>query len=196
MCWATGVRNAGSDTMLIYVEPQDCLSKRALMERGDTPMKAPVLVYPTSVRTRSISGYICWSIPSLHKGSFERQSWGSTYINRQDRTTCDKGYVVGVEHIAVTNRPAIPVTPVIVFRSDQSTGFALIPLSEVLIKSGKLENDITLSSTDLFHSPSGFVHLSLSYTGASADVIAIPPPAPAGATPDSELPDVTSQIFE
>ncbi|KAL4557348.1 hypothetical protein LXL04_035524 [Taraxacum kok-saghyz] len=29
-----------------------------------------MLVYPTSVRTRSISGYICWSIPSLHKGSF------------------------------------------------------------------------------------------------------------------------------
>ncbi|KAL4559218.1 hypothetical protein LXL04_031352 [Taraxacum kok-saghyz] len=53
MCWATVVRNAGSDTMLIYVEPQyylskralleiyvepqDCLSKRALVERRDTP---------------------------------------------------------------------------------------------------------------------------------------------------------------
>ncbi|CAH1426352.1 unnamed protein product [Lactuca virosa] len=70
----------------------------------------------------------------------------------------------------------------------QLLGFALIPLSEILIKNGKLENDFTLSSTDLFNSPSGFVHLSLSYTGASPDVIAIPPPLPVkGADADSEL---------
>nr|KAJ0207734.1 hypothetical protein LSAT_V11C500231710 [Lactuca sativa] len=74
------------------------------------------------------------------------------------------------------------------YLEDQLLGFALIPLSEVLIKNGKLENEFTLSSTDLFHSPSGFVHLSLSYTGASPDVIAIPPPLPAkGAADDSEL---------
>lgn len=65
------------------------------------------------------------------------------------------------------------------YLEDQLLGFALIPLSEILIKNGKLENEFTLSSTDLFHSPSGFVHLSLSYTGASPDVIAIPPPLPA-----------------
>ncbi|KAI3688601.1 hypothetical protein L2E82_46287 [Cichorium intybus] len=74
------------------------------------------------------------------------------------------------------------------YLEDQLLGFALIPLSEILIKNGKLENEFTLSSTDLFHSPSGFVHLSLSYTGASPDVIAIPPPCAAkGTTTDSEL---------
>ncbi|CAI9287413.1 unnamed protein product [Lactuca saligna] len=70
----------------------------------------------------------------------------------------------------------------------QLHGFALIPLSEIIIKNEKLENDFTLSSTDLFHSPSGFVHLLLSYTGASSDVIDILPPLPVkGATADSEL---------
>ncbi|KAG8472484.1 hypothetical protein CXB51_034279 [Gossypium anomalum] len=32
-------------------------------------------------------------------------------------------------------------------------GFALVPLSEVLLKNGKLEKEFSLSSTDLFHSP-------------------------------------------
>lgn len=75
------------------------------------------------------------------------------------------------------------------YLEDQLLGFALIPLSEVLVKNGKLEKEFTLSSTDLFHSPSGFVDLSLSYTGASPDVIAIPPPVPTtkGTPNDSEL---------
>ncbi|KAJ0578566.1 putative C2 domain-containing protein [Helianthus annuus] len=74
------------------------------------------------------------------------------------------------------------------YLEDQLLGFALIPLSEILIKNGKLENEFTLSSTDLFHSPSGFVHLSLSYTGASPDVIAIsPPPAGERVATESEL---------
>ena len=33
-----GEEAAGSDTILIYVEPKICLSKRALVERGDTPI--------------------------------------------------------------------------------------------------------------------------------------------------------------
>ncbi|KAG5138460.1 hypothetical protein JHK82_023191 [Glycine max] len=59
------------------------------------------------------------------------------------------------------------------YLEDQLLGFALVPLSEVLVQNGKLEKEFSLSSTDLFHSPSGFVQLSLSYTGASPDVMAI-----------------------
>ncbi|KAG8658290.1 uncharacterized protein LOC110608294 [Manihot esculenta] len=60
------------------------------------------------------------------------------------------------------------------YLEDQLLGFALVPLSDVLIKNGKLEKEFSLSSTDLFHSPAGFVQLSLSYSGASPDVMAIP----------------------
>ncbi|XP_050218952.1 uncharacterized protein LOC126669511 [Mercurialis annua] len=60
------------------------------------------------------------------------------------------------------------------YMEDQLLGFALVPLSEVVIKNGKLEKEFSLSSTDLFHSPAGFVQLSLSYSGASPDVMAIP----------------------
>ncbi|KAJ1392521.1 C2 domain [Sesbania bispinosa] len=59
------------------------------------------------------------------------------------------------------------------YLEDQLLGFALVPLSEVLMKDGKLEKEFSLSSTDLFHSPAGFVQLSLAYTGASPDVMAI-----------------------
>lgn len=82
------------------------------------------------------------------------------------------------------------------YLEDQLLGFALIPLSEILLKNGKLDDEFTLSSTDLFHSPSGFVHLSLSYTGASPDVIAIPPPPAAeGAATDSELAELDKIEF-
>ncbi|KDP39231.1 hypothetical protein JCGZ_00988 [Jatropha curcas] len=60
------------------------------------------------------------------------------------------------------------------YLEDQLLGFALVPLSDVLIKNGKLEKEFSLSSTDLFHSPAGFVQLSLSYSGVSPDVLAIP----------------------
>ncbi|KAK7316823.1 hypothetical protein RJT34_00564 [Clitoria ternatea] len=60
------------------------------------------------------------------------------------------------------------------YLEDQLLGFALVPLSEVLVQNGKLEKEFSLSSTDLFHSPSGFVQLSLSYAGASPDVMTIP----------------------
>ncbi|TKY57367.1 hypothetical protein E2542_SST21815 [Spatholobus suberectus] len=59
------------------------------------------------------------------------------------------------------------------YLEDQLLGFALVPLSEVLVKDGKLEKEFSLSSTDLFHSPAGFVQLSVAYTGASPDVMAI-----------------------
>lgn len=60
------------------------------------------------------------------------------------------------------------------YMEDQLLGFALVPLSDVLMKNGKLEKEFSLSSTDLFHSPAGFVQLSLSYSGASPEVIVIP----------------------
>ncbi|KAK8644012.1 hypothetical protein V6N13_013288 [Hibiscus sabdariffa] len=60
------------------------------------------------------------------------------------------------------------------YLEDQLLGFALVPLSEVILKNGKLEKEFSLSSTDLFHSPAGFVQLSLAYVGSSPDVMAIP----------------------
>ena len=47
------------------------------------------------------------------------------------------------------------------FMEDQLLGFALVPISLVVGK-GKITQDFSLSSTDLFHSPAGTVQLSLS----------------------------------
>ncbi|KAK8527148.1 hypothetical protein V6N12_054372 [Hibiscus sabdariffa] len=60
------------------------------------------------------------------------------------------------------------------YLEDQLLGFALVPLSQVLLENGKLEKEFSLSSTDLFHSPAGFVQLSLSCAGLSPEVMAIP----------------------
>ncbi|GMI85230.1 hypothetical protein like AT5G55530 [Hibiscus trionum] len=59
------------------------------------------------------------------------------------------------------------------YLEDQLLGFALVPLSEIILKNGKLEKEFSLSSTDLFHSPAGFVQLSLAYVGSSPEVMAI-----------------------
>ncbi|XP_058745035.1 uncharacterized protein LOC131617797 [Vicia villosa] len=59
------------------------------------------------------------------------------------------------------------------YLEDQLLGFALVPLCEILMKDGKLEKEFSLSSTDLFHSPAGFVRLSLSYAGVSPDVMVV-----------------------
>ncbi|XP_076911826.1 uncharacterized protein LOC143569919 [Bidens hawaiensis] len=86
------------------------------------------------------------------------------------------------------------------YLEDQLLGFVLIPFSEIIIKNGKLEKEFTLSSTDLFHSPSGFVDLSFSFTGASPDIMAIPPPPPPRAangmaTTDLELAELDKIEF-
>ncbi|KAK9689449.1 hypothetical protein RND81_09G059600 [Saponaria officinalis] len=60
------------------------------------------------------------------------------------------------------------------YLEDQLLGFALVPLSEVVFTNGKVEREFSLSSTDLFHSPAGFVQLSLSYYGSLPDVMTIP----------------------
>lgn len=46
------------------------------------------------------------------------------------------------------------------FMEDQLLGFALVPISQVVGK-GKVTQEYTLSSTDLFHSPAGTVKLTL-----------------------------------
>ncbi|CAH9083648.1 unnamed protein product [Cuscuta europaea] len=60
------------------------------------------------------------------------------------------------------------------YLEDQLLGFALVPLSDVIGGNRKLEKEFSLSSTDLFHSPAGFVQLSLSYSGSSPEVMITP----------------------
>ncbi|KAL3821096.1 hypothetical protein ACJIZ3_007001 [Penstemon smallii] len=62
------------------------------------------------------------------------------------------------------------------YLEDQLLGFALVPVSEILLQNGKLEKEFSLSSTDLFHSPAGFVQLSVSYVGSPPEVFQIPAP--------------------
>ncbi|GAB4849731.1 hypothetical protein Ancab_004527 [Ancistrocladus abbreviatus] len=83
------------------------------------------------------------------------------------------------------------------YLEDQLLGFAMVPLSEVIIKNGKLEREFSLSSTDIFHSPAGFVLLSLSYAGASPEVMAIPKlPTVSAAEHESELSESVSCEFD
>ncbi|KAL6867678.1 hypothetical protein ACP4OV_015702 [Aristida adscensionis] len=60
------------------------------------------------------------------------------------------------------------------YLEDQLLGFALVPLADIVMGDGKQVQEFSLSSTDLFHTPAGFVQLSLSYSGYSPDVILIP----------------------
>jgi hypothetical protein len=62
------------------------------------------------------------------------------------------------------------------YLEDQLLGFALVPLADIVMGDGKLVQEFSLTSTDLFHTPAGFVQLSLSYTGCSPDVILISSP--------------------
>uniref|UniRef100_A0A5B6ZUZ7 C2 domain-containing protein n=1 Tax=Davidia involucrata TaxID=16924 RepID=A0A5B6ZUZ7_DAVIN len=78
------------------------------------------------------------------------------------------------------------------YLEDQLLGFTLVSLSDVLIGNGKLAQEFSLSSNDLFHSSAGFVQLTLTYSGASPQVLEIPRPGSsltATAAPlDSEIP--------
>ncbi|KAL4324060.1 hypothetical protein GQ457_11G012610 [Hibiscus cannabinus] len=86
------------------------------------------------------------------------------------------------------------------YLEDQLLGFALVPLSEVILKNGKLEKEFSLSSTDLFHSPSGFVQLSLTYVGSSPeimDILAMPKDLVAEETlKDSEISECELEKIE
>ncbi|XP_073123881.1 uncharacterized protein [Henckelia pumila] len=76
------------------------------------------------------------------------------------------------------------------YLEDQLLGFALVPVSDILLHNGKLEKEFSLSSTDLFHSPAGFVQLSISFDGAPPEVI------PISAPPKSVVNDSTVQDTE
>jgi len=62
------------------------------------------------------------------------------------------------------------------YLEDQLLGFALVPLADIVMGNGKLVQEFSLTSTELFHTPAGFVQLSLSYAGCSPDVILISSP--------------------
>ncbi|KAG2299435.1 hypothetical protein Bca4012_011012 [Brassica carinata] len=64
------------------------------------------------------------------------------------------------------------------YLEDQLLGFTLVPMSELLFKNGKLEKEFALSSSDLYHSPAGFVQLSLSYNGSYPEVMMAFPTMP------------------
>ncbi|KAL6645653.1 hypothetical protein ACP70R_017261 [Stipagrostis hirtigluma subsp. patula] len=62
------------------------------------------------------------------------------------------------------------------YLEDQLLGFAVVPLADIVMGDGKQAREFSLSSTDLFHTPAGFVQLSLSYIGCSPDVLLISSP--------------------
>ncbi|XP_020574794.1 uncharacterized protein LOC110020866 isoform X2 [Phalaenopsis equestris] len=62
------------------------------------------------------------------------------------------------------------------YLGDQLLGFALVPLIEVVTCNGELTQEFSLSATDLVHSPSGFVQLTVSYTGSSPEVMVVAAP--------------------
>ncbi|KAI4383701.1 hypothetical protein MLD38_009507 [Melastoma candidum] len=52
------------------------------------------------------------------------------------------------------------------YMEDQLLGFTLVPMSQILGR-GKVTEDYSLSSTDLFHSPAGTVKLSLKFNASA-----------------------------
>lgn len=63
------------------------------------------------------------------------------------------------------------------FLEDQLLGFGVVPLSDVVAAGGRLAGEFPLSSADLSRSPSGFVRLSVEYTGSSLHPELVSPPA-------------------
>lgn len=59
------------------------------------------------------------------------------------------------------------------YLQDQLLGFALVPLTDIVIENGKLAKEFILTSDDMFHSPTGSVQLTLAYNGASPEVLEI-----------------------
>jgi hypothetical protein len=82
------------------------------------------------------------------------------------------------------------------YLEDQLLGFALVPLADIVTRDGKLVQEFSLTSTDLFHTPAGFVQLSLSYAGCSPDVILISSPnkSPSGVDDSGNDHVVPSQL--
>ncbi|XP_020571565.1 uncharacterized protein LOC110018557 [Phalaenopsis equestris] len=82
------------------------------------------------------------------------------------------------------------------YLEDQLLGFALVPLSQIVLNNGKLEMEFSLSSTDLFHSPAGFVSLTISYTGSTPELMAIASNAEEAAPGDAANDNSISSEYE
>lgn len=70
------------------------------------------------------------------------------------------------------------------YMEDQLLGFALIPLQDIVVKGGKLSGEFSVSSTDIFHSPAGFVQLSFAFSASTSDIVAMVPPQQESAPTD------------
>ncbi|KAG0487253.1 hypothetical protein HPP92_009348 [Vanilla planifolia] len=81
------------------------------------------------------------------------------------------------------------------YLQDQLLGFALVPLSDVVLRNGQLAREFSLSSTDLFHSPAGFVQLSLSYKGSTPEVLAFAASA-TGQTPSDDSSNLSCEYVK
>lgn len=82
------------------------------------------------------------------------------------------------------------------YLEDQLLGFSMVPLCEILAENDKLEKEFELSTSELFHSPSGFVKLSITYTGSAPDVMEIPMAPHCVCDQDSEECDQDSSELE
>ncbi|KVI02086.1 uncharacterized protein LOC112501204 [Cynara cardunculus var. scolymus] len=82
------------------------------------------------------------------------------------------------------------------YLEDQLLGFSMVPLCEILAENGKLEKEFELSTSELFHSPSGFVKLSITYIGSEPDVMEIPVAHRCVCDQDSEECDRDSRELE
>ncbi|OMO56356.1 C2 calcium-dependent membrane targeting [Corchorus olitorius] len=74
------------------------------------------------------------------------------------------------------------------YMEDQLLGFALVPISQVVGK-GKVTQDYSLSSTDLFHSPAGTVKLSL-----SMNTICIPANSHTNSFPETTTCSISAEV--
>lgn len=84
------------------------------------------------------------------------------------------------------------------YLEDQLLGLALVPLSDVVVADGgRLEGEFSLSSTDLFHSPAGFVRLSIAYSGSSPEVMAVAaPPLNPSAAPSAGIDEPAGREYD
>ncbi|KAH6821187.1 Calcium-dependent lipid-binding family protein [Perilla frutescens var. hirtella] len=69
------------------------------------------------------------------------------------------------------------------YLEDQLLGFLLLPLSDVVSESGKPAREFELSSSEVFHSPAGFVELSFDCNGTVMEMSRSQPSVGADAVP-------------
>ncbi|PHT32267.1 hypothetical protein CQW23_28604 [Capsicum baccatum] len=72
------------------------------------------------------------------------------------------------------------------YLQDQLLRFTVVPLCDVLAENGKVEQEFTLSSSDIFYSPLDSVQLTLTYTGATLESLG------AESSPSDSIPKQTS----